>query len=218
MTILSITFFSKSVLSPLLYKTATLSEVEWRWGNKAEKQGLRSHRRMSYWSGNSSGILLFFSQTAVFKKKKKANANREVHAFCCAVQGCPWPCFLFLYYLHQRAARWLKEKMQKSLNPFFMNTVRKAFCGPFSSGELGCIWKCSEIKVNSWVQVPKDLCFFLKPNPSMFHSEDFYKMLLVCFPCPPVCHHCVSAWVLNLTALCERINYVLCFHKLFRRI
>lgn len=119
-----------------------------------------------------------------------------MHAFCCAVRGCPWPCFLFLYYLHQRAARWLKEQMQKSLNPFFMNTVRKAFCCPFSSGELGWIWKRSEIKVNSWVQVPTGLCFFLKPNPSMFQSEDFYKMLLVCFPCPPVCHHCVSAWVL----------------------
>lgn len=106
-----------------------------------------------------------------------------------------------------------KKKCKNHSIHFSWTQSENNSCCPFSSGELGCIWKCSEIKVNSWIQVPKGLCFFLKPNPSMFRSEDFYKMLLVCFPCPPVCHHCVSAWVLwgNQATLLLFVNVLIMF-------
>lgn len=136
-----------------------------------------------------------------------------MHAFYCAVWGCPWPCFLFLTAFIKGQQGDSKTKCKNHSFHFSWTQSEKHSCCSFTSGELECIWKCPEIKVNSWVRVPKGLRFFLKPNPSMFHNEDFYKVLLVCFPCPPVCHHCVSAWVLwdNQATLLLFVNVLIMF-------
>lgn len=98
------------------------------------------------------------------------------------------------FLLSSKGTEW---KMQKFLNPgngcFAWTQLEKHSYFPFTSDELWYIWKYSEIKVNSSVQLPRGLCFFLRANPGMFVSdENFHEMLLLCF-LPATTVLCLSA-------------------------
>ena len=222
-TMISATFFPKSVLSPLLHKTVTLPELAWPKGNQAESSGLQNHRRMSYWWRPSSGILLVFSHCCIFLNRCQ---QRSTYLRLCSVELLGASLAL-LSLLHQRAPSWLNEKCTTTQSRWLAFCVKtqagKQSC-PFTPDELRYIWKSSEIQVSSWIRLSKGLCSFFRLNPGMFlGAESIHKTRLVC-SCLPTCLPLPCfAQVLwdnrtSLSAHCEHTNYVLCSHRVFRRI
>lgn len=146
---------------------------------------------------------------------------------CVGLSGGNPDCFLFLFYLHHRGPRWLDEKSTiiqfKWLALCVKTQAEKQSC-PFTLMNLYIFGSLQTLRGAVEFSCPKAFGLFSYRPQARFSVTSASTKCCWCVRCLPAClpppgfARVLGDSQTSLSAHHEHINYVLCFHGLFRRI